>query len=451
MTIYNFQCDPNTNPEGSRGVTTWDLSNPFTIPKNNGSVTKSFTCTIPQCYTGQDSCNICFDASADSNSTPDKDVSLTYLVNSANAGGCRISGIANHGGRQAFDITQSPNHPYDDDKTTPNTFTIVNNSPYTDVTISHFRVLRIYEMYNLGIDNAQMCDPPQTTGSNGNMDFVRVDKPCNYEDCGTWSVSQVADSSGLNQTIQPGNSFDWYFDWSNCSSFNYYSTQKCLLNFNQIWATQTNNNYGDVQLDAEINDEHFATYYLSNQEGNGMFPSYDLVENNSSYNHTGYNHLRLTNNGHVPVKFVEALNIYRIYNTYSPCGPYTNAYSDHSDVPFSNYSDHSDGYYVDGGHVDCGSGVATVILNVSGVMVTPPSVTFVVDNNNYSPDSVVCLTPGEHDFSVDSTTSDVYGNYTFAYFDVLDGGANHLYYVYDNPATIEVGSNFIVATYTMDQ
>ncbi len=123
----------------------------------------------------------------------------------------------------------------------------------------------------------------------------------------------------------------------------------------------------------------------------------------------------------------------------------------HFEADHSNHSDHSDGYYTDGGHVDCGSGVATVILNVSGVMVTPPSVTFVVDSSNYSPDSVVCLTPGEHDFSVDSTTSDVYGNYTFAYFDVLDGGANHLYYVYDNPATIEVGSNFIVATYTMDQ
>jgi hypothetical protein len=96
---------------------------------------------------------------------------------------------------------------------------------------------------------------------------------------------------------------------------------------------------------------------------------------------------------------------------------------------------------------------APVILDVQGVAVTPPQVTFVIDGTeNYSPSSVACESLGEHSFSVDATTSDVYGNYTFQYFDILDGGANHLYYVYDNPATIDVSSSteFVIATYSMD-
>lgn len=95
-------------------------------------------------------------------------------------------------------------------------------------------------------------------------------------------------------------------------------------------------------------------------------------------------------------------------------------------------------------------GICPVILDISGVI--SPTATFAIDGVTYSPGIQVPLTAGNHTFSVDPTQSDVYGDYSFAYFDILDGGANHVYYSYCNPASIDVESNteFLVATYTRD-
>lgn len=330
-TPVNYQCDPNNQPSGQigRGVTTWELSNAFQIDSekynwnSQNAQVLTFTCTVPKCYSGKDSCNITFNAYANDNNNLGQDIELDYFVNGQACSGCHISGQQGRGGWQSFDISLCSG--YND--TIENTFAIYNNSS-SAVTIQYFRILRIYKMCTLYTDqtnqcnNPGMCESGTDTGSNGALDYVRVDKPCNYESCGTWSVTTVADTSHEGQTLQTQQSFDWYFDFSNCSGYNYEHGVKCLFNFNNMWAASTSNN-NDVKLDAYINGQYLTSYYLSKQVGDGMFPSFDLMLNNTAYNDTGYNHVQLVNRSDVGVTMSPTLggiNIYRVYQTGSVCG-----------------------------------------------------------------------------------------------------------------------------------
>jgi hypothetical protein len=94
-----------------------------------------------------------------------------------------------------------------------------------------------------------------------------------------------------------------------------------------------------------------------------------------------------------------------------------------------------------------------ITLGVNGVATLPPNVTFVIDGTNYTSGDMACLsTSVNHLFSVSPTTSDVYGNYSFEKWDVLDGGANHVRYEYCNPLAMQVTSStqFLVAMYTSE-
>jgi hypothetical protein len=434
----NFQCDPNNADSlavGTLGVTLW--RNPISFgggrtyiipPYGNQSI--SFTGTQPQCYAQKDSCNIHFNPIVLAAGQPS--VELKFTLNEPPANKKHLiymTGNYGQGGaQQSYDL--APEQTYNDAGF--NNLVIYNMSPVS-VELIDFQIIRTYRMYTLGTS----CPPASVPPGSGNLDDLRIDYPCTTEQCGGRSYSHHINGDHKDGVLAAnGGSFTWNFDWSldwtpdHNNRYNYVQGAICLLNFNQMRATQTDPNpyVKDILLVAELNGMIVETFRISKFADQRSFPATNLMMS-PYYNDTGPNQIRLINYGTRPVRMVDDLgiDIYRIYETQSLCPP---PHSDHGDT--------------------CTSPDLLIGLSVSGVATIPAQVTFVVDGNNYPPDSNVCLSPGAHNFSVDQYTSDPYGNYVFSYWDVVDGSSNHLFYVYDNPASINIESPAagIFATYT---
>ncbi|MCW4018193.1 MAG: hypothetical protein NWF00_05890 [Candidatus Bathyarchaeota archaeon] len=324
-TYYGYQCETGSPFDGSRGVTYWGYpSGPnYTIPPN-GYTTITFTCTEPRCYQRQDWCNFLFLSYAN-NTTPDQDINLEYTVNGVQLDGCYLSRLAGHGAWQGYDVSQHPG--YRD--VGLNTFVIHNTNNTSTVTIFDFQIFRAYEMCDLSCqspvdlcDGSTACNPIRCRigtdhGSDGNLDTLRVDYPCRYETTGRRSVSGFSVPTAANTTIEPGGCMEWVFNWSpTYTSGNYQQGQICLFNFNQMVPLGPSENE-DVSLTAYINGTQFITYYLSKTQGNGLAPSYNLLNTGTIYNDTAPNTVKIVNNSDVPVLLDDegGINIYRVYVT----------------------------------------------------------------------------------------------------------------------------------------
>jgi hypothetical protein len=334
-TIDSYPCDPNAQRKGGRGVTTWKRNEPFTIPAGSGgtfhSASTHFTCTFPRYYGHDDNCNLTFEAHAIQNmSSLTQDVHLGFGLNSypvyEDAGGFYLSGAAECGGTQTTEFVNYGLQNYSE--MGENTFTFTNWST-VDVVISNLKIMRVYNSEYLDYNSNPAwgyADSPR----NGTFDNTRIDKPCNYEGCGGLSYSFIWDATNADKTIPPSGTMTWTLDWSNCGSSNYLQKERCLFNFNQMYAESTDPNHAYVKLDAYLNGYSITSYYLSNLGpdtvgttvyNHAFFPSYDLTLNNH-YNDLGANTVSLVNRGSVGVRTtpaVDGINIYRIYATESVC------------------------------------------------------------------------------------------------------------------------------------
>jgi len=316
---------------GGRGVTYWGFPNGYNVDiAPDGTATFSFTCTTPKCFSDSvDNCNIYFNAYAKSNTDPEPDANLTFKVNGTAADGYWVSGVANHGARQGFDITQvDEGNAYND--LGANTFTIHNQSDVT-VAVEDFKIMRVYPMCNLSLGQSGECDGTlgimcperQEEAPNGNLDADnppydgRHDEPCNCEDYGSISFTTYNNASFAHTTIDPLATLEVTFDWTDYSTLNYVRGSVCVFNFNQMYPTTLSTNT-DVTLTAYLNNEAtpFTTYYLSNQKEHMSYPSYDLMQA-TGYDDDGPNTVKLVNNSDVPVKLNDdhGINIYRTYVT----------------------------------------------------------------------------------------------------------------------------------------
>ena len=314
-----FYSGEQYNDQG-RGVTTWNLSNQYTVSAipPSGTATLTFTCTVPKCYSsyntiprcgdtnilGQDACNIVFNAWTNENTS--STIELQYMTNTFNTDRSYLSGVAGHGATQAFELANTGcAEKYND--MGENTFRIINNSPVT-VNVDHFKVYRTYKMCNLNADAGgsctipAACHPGDTPGTNGNLDFTRDDTPCNFEDCGGLSSTQYHDETLKNQTIPAnGGIFSWTFDFSDHTPGGswYLGKSICLFNFNYIQPASTNNYENDVRLDALINGHTMDTYYLNKYQDQKLSPNHDLTQN-VYYNDVGLNTVTLVNSQRSP-------------------------------------------------------------------------------------------------------------------------------------------------------
>jgi hypothetical protein len=240
ISYQHYPCEKDwsyTSNSRCRGITTWNTNNNYIIsPIAPGdSRTLSFTCTVPRCYSsantqdgqqvqGRDCCLIVFNAWAKDNNTPNGP-ELKYTLNDRDAGGCHISGVAAHGGTQAFDIGPPYLHDIYNDMG-PNTFIITNTSAST-VQVDHFKIYRAYKMCNLRADEGGYCTITAVpkpgsfdcmagipTGIPGNLDSTRIDKPCHYNFGGGLSFSQCHSSVYKDSTIPAGGSFSWIFNFN---------------------------------------------------------------------------------------------------------------------------------------------------------------------------------------------------------------------------------------------
>jgi hypothetical protein len=343
-TVYQYYpCNPDfydIYPQNQgRGVTGWNLNNQTIlneIPPNQ-SKTITFTCTVPKCYSaynpvvengstidklGRDSCNIVFNAYT-KQSTPGT-VALEFILNNQPLSKCFLSGkTSQHGGTQTFELANTSGSIYNDMGI--NTFVLHNTLSATTIQVDDLRIYRTYKLCNINACTAGscptcygdtiLCHGGSITGTGGNLDYTRVDTPCNCAACGGLSFTQVHDSSKEGSIIPTGGSFSWTFQFSTISEDNYVGKSICLFNFNQVKPNTTDNNTDhDVKLVANLNGTSITTYYLNRWQDGGFFPSYDLATS-PLYNDTGYNTVTLINNGSVDVRMLEAIDIYRIYQS----------------------------------------------------------------------------------------------------------------------------------------
>ena len=347
MSYQHYQCDLDWVAGHSftqgRGVTTWNINNGYTIEPipAGGTATLTFTCTVPKCYSiyntisgcddtnvhGKDACNLVFNAWANSNTT--SEVKLQYNLNDTDVSPSYLSGVAGHGATQAFELANTGCTLYND--IGENTFKIINNSDVT-VNIDHFKVYRIYKMCNLIADGggyctigSDVCSPETTAGTNGNLDFTRLDTPCNFDSCGGLSYTHYQDTSHASQTLYIGNTFSWQFDFTNYSGLNYQQASICLFNFNQMWPSSTIT--GDMEMVVKVNNQYFTNFYLGRFGGKGLFPSFDLTAS-QYYNDNGANTVSIVNcsSTNVVMSDTDGIDIYRISQTESVCPPCQNCY-----------------------------------------------------------------------------------------------------------------------------
>jgi hypothetical protein len=347
QTIIHAPCDPDYYVgdhwrDTARGVTTWNLNNQHEIPllDPGDPYTLTFTCTVPKCYAlisgntvdgsgthpiyGRDSCNIVFNAWVYGNVSNPGTVELNYTLNGHTDRLTRISGFAQHGATQAFDLANIAI--YNDRGM--NTLVIQNVSSST-IQVDHFKIYRTYKTCNPHADEGdyctgeEHCDSETNTGTNGSWDDTRIDRPCNCDNGGR-GFTQIQDNIHSGSLIEKqGGSLSWTFDFSSLSGGNYVTKSICLFNFNQVYPNSTDPNNLDVPLDAVLNGETINTYYLSkwneNNENKGLFASHDLATE-SIYDDDGSNTVTLINTGSVDVKMAEPIDIYRIFASSTPIG-----------------------------------------------------------------------------------------------------------------------------------
>jgi hypothetical protein len=356
----HYQCDSTFDYEmrqqnpfyQGRGITTWNLNHEYTLP-NNGQLlpyeyaTLNFTCTVPKCYSasntkpgcgdtnvhGEDTCNVVFNAWRTGNGSVEDTIKLEYILNGSTISPCYISGYAGHGATQAFELANTGcADKYDD--MGANTFVIHNTSGYT-IQVDHPKIYRTYKMCNLWAcaegfcptcaGSTLICSGGSYRGTSGDFDDTREDIPCNCAACGGLSYTCKQDTSYQGHTLYANgtNTFSWTFDWNNYSGYNYQGKSICLFNFNQV-APVEDADSDDIALVARLNGDDnnhiINTYYLSRYTNNvsGLFPSHNLATSNY-YNDTGSNVVTLTNTGPVDVKMLEAIDIYRIFQSYDIC------------------------------------------------------------------------------------------------------------------------------------
>jgi len=330
----------------SRALTAWNLNNQYTIPNNallmpkddpNGydRATLYFTPTVPKCYAshpypfdqpdGRDSCNIVFNAWPNGNNSG---ASLRYILNGSTVGGCYLSGVAQHGATQGFDLANTD--AYSD--TIENTLIIQNVSNST-IQVDHFKIYRIYKMCNPVVLNSGncpycengtiLCSGGHPSGTHGSFDSTRVDIPCNCYNGGSLSYSYYHDDNNAGSTLHKlGGTLSWTFNFSTLSD-NYQGKSICLFNFNNVWANSTDpNTTHDIELDLLLGSNTVMNYYLSRIEGEALAPSYDLAQSNY-YNDTGANTVTLKNLGSVDVIVSPnpdgGIDVYRMYKSDTLC------------------------------------------------------------------------------------------------------------------------------------
>jgi hypothetical protein len=316
-----------------RGITTWNINNQYIIPQltphntANDKATLVFTSTKPKCYmtypTGKDACNILFNAYRTGSGSTIASIPINWSINGNPLSGCDLSGVANHGASQGFDLGNGATG-YDD--VGSNTFVFYNNSDST-IQIDQFKILRTYKMcdhvrnqcpYCYG--TTIICDGGSTLPvANGNLDQYRIDKPCSSHKCGGLSYTQYHDISKQGSTLPARSAFTWTFDFSTLSQYNYVGSSICIINFNGM--SHNAQNDPDVSLIAKLNgngDNPIATFYLNSNENAGFFPSLNLANYPSYYRDDGANTIQLYNNSDVAIQFVNqygGIDVYRIFQT----------------------------------------------------------------------------------------------------------------------------------------
>ncbi len=311
MWYINRCCQYTPTDGGGQGVTYWGHSTNLIrgIPPHS-YMNESFTCTTPKCYDHKEVCNMCFFSRPDTNAnTPD--IELNYWLNGYSVGGSRIPGQQYYGVQQAWDF--APTNKLND--TGLNNLWIYNNSSAT-VYLYNFEIIRVYNMKNIQQELQGQCASAGPPGSSGTLDSYREDYPCNTEQpAPTRSVTQYLDNALSGPTLNPGDCFQWNWDFTNYSN-NYKGPDVCLFNFNQMWPTT--NSSTPTMIQAYINGNWCLTGYLSTQANHGAFPSVDIMSAASNYyNDMGANSLTLLNNGPSPIQMAvsEYINIYRVYKT----------------------------------------------------------------------------------------------------------------------------------------
>ncbi len=332
----------------TRGVTTWNENNNTTYGDiaPNGTRTITFTATVPKCYSyphgdmtdftgthpryGRDSCNLTFEAHTTEQTTGTPE--LKFSLNGVDLTYTYLSGEISRGGTQTFELGNVAI--YNDIGS--NTFTFTNTGSKT-IRLDDFRIYRTYKLCSL---NACMggscptyyqgigCHGGTLTGTSGNLDYTRIDKPCNCAACGGLGHVNIHDTSLHANTITAnGGSLSWAFTFSTSIDYGTYLGKSiCLFNFNGISPCTDETAYSDVRMVAYLNGTSIATYYLNKHQGKGMFPSCDLAKiPGTIYNDIGSNTMTLVNYGSVNVKMTEDIDIYRIYRTSSidNCSPCT--------------------------------------------------------------------------------------------------------------------------------
>jgi hypothetical protein len=322
-------------PTGNRGITYWSypIGSEYTI-QPGATLNISFTGTEPKCCQDRDNLNAFFLAYATSHSTLDF-VEVRKIINGVDDGASYFSPYQGHGAYIGYDLSQAAGfgttideHVYDWGL---QTFSMWNKSD-VPVRIAGFSMFRVYGMCNLNCEEQGGCegdgnpcgaDPPCSEenehgshGSSGNLDSKRVDYPCNYQTGGERSYTGYNDSTFANHTIPAGSCFQWEFDFSTITGYNYMAEDVILFNFNEIKPVNDETIDPDVHLKGYINGQKFADYYLSPMTTLGLGPGY-LINRNVAYDPEGPNTVKLENNSNVGVLMEDdhGINIYRIYQT----------------------------------------------------------------------------------------------------------------------------------------
>lgn len=318
-----------------RGITVWNINNQYTIPlltpqnTPNDRATLVFTCTKPKCYMtyqegkpdGRDACNILFNAYRTGSGSIASSTSISWSSNNMPLSGCDLSGVAQNGASQGFDLGNAGSA-YND--VGYNTFVIYNNSPST-IKVDQLKVVRTYKMCDhvRGIcpycyGSTIICDGGSTLPvANGNLDEWRVDKPCSAHRCGGLSYTQYHDISKQGSILPAGSVFQWTFDFSTLSGYNYVGSSICIFNFNGMSHTTQSGN-PDVSLIAKLNGNNpIGTFYFNRNVNAGLFPSIDLAKY-PIYDDDGANTVQLLNNSNVSIQFASqygGIDVYRIFQT----------------------------------------------------------------------------------------------------------------------------------------
>jgi hypothetical protein len=355
---YPYPCDLDQPPQGNaqnRGITVWGPTGFCLAP--SGEETLNFTGTTPECYSVQNGGDVCImQFNAYTLNDTGNDTALSFYLNNDTVpiGGTHIGGLANRGVTTAYDLVYN-NQIYNDNGVNQLKLKNLNDNAY--VEIANFRIVRVYKICSISLSNQcqcgnypTICSAGSSTGYQGAFDETCDDRPCNCESGGGRGLTHYHNPAYGNEVIQP---HSWmtapiYFDWSPYNGPDYLQDTICILNLNQMWATN-NTTAGDAPLIANLNGENFTTFYLSKNAGQGAFPSFDLTQA-QNYNDGGFNWISLYNDSDVPITFSPptggGVDIYRIYESETCCPPHSLTVNCDSEQGYVTISPSSEnGYY----------------------------------------------------------------------------------------------------------